>query len=431
MTLKILRKRLTNLSIFVFLGFLMGCGSDRRNPNDPGVDAYQYPHPTNWSALHVETLSSTDGVKADVNRCLSCHKNTEKAMTLGESVSCGSSCHTKEVSASTASQLKSVVSNECQGCHKPDAHHESNHYPALAGLCSICHKAEAAHLNGSDKKAVSTLSANETCYRCHTKNEKAHLHKPVEGGQCSGCHDVHGSPYSKLLKTSTPQLCLNCHKQVPHEGKSVHAVIKDQKNCTNCHRPHSSDQIKLLTAAPKPLCLSCHNREISTESLPIANIAEKLKSKSVHFPAENENCTDTCHKPHATDFDRLLTGNFPTTSYFDWDGGPNAFGLCMGCHEEAIVKEEIKGSETQFRNDTLVNGEIKSQNLHYFHVKGSSAQSRSCKVCHDPHGSDQAHSVRTSWQMGHFSINLKYEATATGGSCSMTCHGEKTYNRLK
>jgi hypothetical protein len=91
---------------------------------------------------------------------------------------------------------------------------------------------------------------------------------------------------------------------------------------------------------------------------------------------------------------------------------------------------------TNFRNDTkTADGKIQRTNLHWFHVVDAAGamdknQGRSCAICHDPHGSEQAHTIKTEWKMKDGKeIKIEYTATSTGGQCAKTCHSTHTYKR--
>jgi predicted CXXCH cytochrome family protein len=407
-----------------------------------------YPHPQGWAASHVELLSTknTNERKAQTVACTKCHASQEKAHTLGETVSCGASCHTTPGSDPSDPHARphrpiTVSPNQCSTCHNKSAGHNFAHYPSLAGLCSVCHQAQPKHLTGADPKAVTTDRSSESCFRCHNRNDRQpHLHAALQMGQkCTNCHDAHGASHRSLVKAQAPQLCLNCHENTPYaSGKSVHGIINDERSCLNCHQAHSADHGALLVTAQRPLCLSCHNQEIITSgpgSRQIPNIAQKVNEMPfVHSPAE-EDCTSTCHNPHATNFDRLLTDAFPTSNYNRYSASPNTYSLCFNCHDDGMLKKSISAYDTGFRNDVLKNGVVERNNLHWFHVVDAAGSAnkdlgRSCGICHDPHGTTQAHNVKTSWKMGLFEVEIKYTPSNSGGQCSRSCHDTRTYQRI-
>jgi hypothetical protein len=73
------------------------------------------------------------------------------------------------------------------------------------------------------------------------------------------------------------------------------------------------------------------------------------------------------------------------------------------------------------------------KNMHWEHVVNANGQDqslgRSCKICHDPHGSNQDFHINESWNMRGNEINIKYTKSDNGGQCTFTCHDVKIYNR--
>jgi len=54
---------------------------------------------------------------------------------------------------------------------------------------------------------------------------------------------------------------------------------------------------------------------------------------------------------------------------------------------------------------------------------------RSCKLCHELHGSAKPKMMAVSVPFGTWSLPLKFVKTETGGSCSPGCHETKSYDR--
>ncbi len=83
--------------------------------------------------------------------------------------------------------------------------------------------------------------ANETiCYRCHDRQDtKRNVHGPLGGGECTACHDPHGSGNAALTTARHEALCVSCHDQ---ESSAEHFRRSRAKACTACHEPHSSDK---------------------------------------------------------------------------------------------------------------------------------------------------------------------------------------------
>lgn len=474
--------------------FFWGCGDERTNPNQVNSASFQYPHSRDWDLKHIPYLVSEIENEGEINhkKCLDCHSNQKEVFSLGSSVACGASCHASSDGPNNLDSRMNLnsrvaeTSNACGKCHKTQSElHSHSHYPAIAGLCSICHQANPAHLDGSSKKEVQTLPAEKSCYLCHFKNDGGPVHHSaltmgekcanchsVHGGNlsmllkstvqdlcttchdsinlhanvihgpikteksCSTCHLPHGSKSPKLLSTETQELCSKCHAQSLTDGNLVHQTPLQIKNCTTCHNAHASEHKALLPQEPRDFCLSCHNKEIvssGNDSRKIENIAEKLKSSPfAHGPATTT-CASKCHTPHATKFPLALTANYSVATHNDFAANPTSYDLCFQCHKRALLSEEISAPDTEFRADVMENGKLKRKNLHWFHVVnggGSPNWGRSCSTCHDPHAAAYVHKIRSFFKMKNYAVTIDYQATNDGGTCARSCHGPKSYQRL-
>jgi predicted CXXCH cytochrome family protein len=69
----------------------------------------------------------------------------------------------------------------------------------------------------------------------------------VSVGQCLWCHEPHESDQPRLLKTTAPDLCLQCHDRelLPSDNP---AHQSEQANCLDCHVGHGSPKSGLLRA---------------------------------------------------------------------------------------------------------------------------------------------------------------------------------------
>jgi predicted CXXCH cytochrome family protein len=66
---------------------------------------------------------------------------------------------------------------------------------------------------------------------------------PLGTGQCSICHDPHGSSKPAFLVMSVRDLCVQCHAQ---SRSQAHIERRSSKQCPECHNPHGSDKQYLL-----------------------------------------------------------------------------------------------------------------------------------------------------------------------------------------
>lgn len=427
---------------------------------DKGVN-YEYPHAKDWKASHIEySTKYGKNVEGTDKDCAECHNEQNRKLGSPKNLSCAIQCHspvkTPEGSAPIANPPIAESGKACFECHKANFNRQKQHYPAAAGLCTTCHTVDSTHSVDKTKKTVKTPPANAGCISCHGKmTTHSEVHDPVtmNANSCVYCHDAHGSNHAQFTTDKLPELCLDCHENIIEDNaKSVHGIIHpsgdNKKSCMNCHNSHSSDFKPLLKKDKKALCLSCHDREFQTKSADgtprtIPNIKEKIKSSGVHPIAKNEaNCTK-CHSSHSSKNSALLIKNYPVNPYEKYipaEGKtPNTYALCFSCHEEGMLSKEAAPEDTAFRNETKDSaGKTVSTNLHWFHVVNAAdsqdiTKGRTCFVCHDPHGSEQPHSIKTSFQMNattQVKINYKQNGDM-GGECAKTCHSDpvKKYTR--
>jgi DmsE family decaheme c-type cytochrome len=125
--------------------------------------------------------------------------------------------------------------------------------------CAECHSAHAV------VDAVSQLTEQAgVCYACHPRQRsdsyKPYAH-PVRQGimTCTGCHDVHHSVNSALLKRNNlNELCWSCHTELRGPFLFEHAPVPE--DCSLCHYAHGSINPALLTRRPPLLCQACHSQ---------------------------------------------------------------------------------------------------------------------------------------------------------------------------
>jgi predicted CXXCH cytochrome family protein len=199
-----------------------------------------------------------------------------------------------------------------------------------------------------------------------------------------------------------------CHDEIATTIESapvVHAAVKTETGCASCHSPHASANAKLLLQPEMETCLECHPA-IITENMTV-----------LHGPINDGRCT-ACHTPHGGQHAKLLVDEFPPGPYAPYTD--TAFALCFGCHKRDLVQYPDTSFATGFRG-----GET---NLHYLHVNNPQ-KGRSCRLCHVPHGSNGPALIAASVMFGKWSLPLKFEPTATGGSCAPGCHESQSYKR--
>lgn len=433
------------------------------------------PHSSNESRLLVEKSPDL---------CYLCHDNIQSTVQTATvphpavEDAC-SNCHSPHASKHT----RLLIDEEkalCFTCHEEQT--KQYIHPPADGECHLCHQPHGS-VNPS---LLANASQSALCSECHdiSMTRKEFKHAPVEMGSCSDCHDPHQSDFSNFLKTSKPELCMECHDDIRqvkaynnqhppfedecsncHETHSadnkhllaektpdlcylchdnlqsaietaavIHGVVTDEKGCGNCHSPHASNEYRLLLHNEQQLCLDCHSKTITVstkgDSISSQGVAEVSEPKTrkienigkyfrkgnvIHGAIELAGCA-TCHDPHASDKALLLKGSFPEGLYAP--ANPDNFELCFTCHDASILTS-VTSTATGFRNG--------DKNLHYVHINGT--KGRSCRICHNVHGSPNMHLINDFILFGNWNMPLGYVPNENGGSCSTGCHAKKNYSR--
>ena len=345
-------------------------------------------------------------------------------------------------------QHQPVKDGDCTACHKP---HGSNdpfllevgedrtalclnchdaapfkakfmHGPAAVGSCNACHDPHE-----SNEKSLMKDPVRVACLKCHADFDAAmkqasFVHPPVAEGPCTACHNPHGSAVMMFLKNKMPDLCLDCHKAIAKQVKSVkvpHKPVVSAGGCSNCHSAHYAKAKRLLPAAEMTLCLNCHGVD-NLGKPALKNIKTQIEGKKfLHGPIQKGECK-ACHDPHGSDNFRMLRGSYPKELYASYQDG--IYGACLKCHEKNLLRFPETTIYTKFRNG--------SRNLHYVHVV--SKKGRTCRICHQPHGSDGEKLInKEGAQFGEWKIPINFVMGATGGSCAPGCHKKFKYDRQK
>ena len=207
-------------------------------------------------------------------------------------------CHDKAVGAAFANTPHAKVAQSCAGCHNNVAEH---------------FKAKSAGEDGPvpTMKGRTKADVNKTCLACHEKNnqvsfdESKHARRNVS---CISCHSVHTPKSVKgQLKTKTEmETCFSCHKtqRAQTQRTSHHPLREGKMTCSSCHNPHDGNSPKMVKGeSVNELCYTCHT--------------EKRGPFLFEHAPVREDCV-TCHAPHGSSHNRMLTQKMPN--------------LCWNCH---------------------------------------------------------------------------------------------------
>ncbi len=293
-------------------------------------------------------------------------------------------------------------------CHATLLKGQSIH--PVAESCSGCHESTATpHPQKGQKTFKLTQELPDLCTTCHPSiADQRNVHFPVAQGLCTACHNPHASAEPKLLTAHGEQVCLPCHSQIAEtiNGARVsHPALLTAQACVACHSPHSSNESHLLRQPVKDTCVTCHD-----------NVIPK-NATVLHGPNNDGNCA-RCHNPHGSQYDALLVNPFPAGNYVPYTDA--AYPLCFGCHKRDMVDYAETSYATNFRD-----GE---KNLHYLHVH-KSERGRSCKLCHNVHGSPNPELIADTVPFGSWNMPIRFVKTDTGGGCSPGCHKSRYYDR--
>lgn len=173
--------------------------------------------------------ANTDGVN-----CLTCHSihsadpRSAHLVSRPQLALCGT-CHTQ------AASFK----------NKPYAHRLDR-----GGMeCSTCHEphgrpAKGTHSNALEEHLRVTRTGEAPCLSCHTEKRGPFVfaHGGAETGECTSCHESHGSSNPKqLIRATVQQVCLECHSPtgtatLGSQPPSFHNLLSPRyQNCTTCH----------------------------------------------------------------------------------------------------------------------------------------------------------------------------------------------------
>jgi predicted CXXCH cytochrome family protein len=330
------------------------------------------------------------------NKCEDCHKNIDESLVLTEKAESGELC---------------IECHEDVGMDINNQPFKVLHRPFNEMECIKCHK-----IHSSQNELLLRQVGTDLCYKCHKNLELdendlklSSVHQPVSEGECSECHDPHGSNYeSVLFYNDVELLCFgNCHKnflqkgaptpmkkslqakKMEELGKMIAGTAKKRKavavkkervkrpmymiihkpiteeGCTPCHDPHSSKNNKLIvsTKDDKFLCYNCHKDYTLDE--------QKEKISFIHDPVLKEECFK-CHEIHANDNKYLLKKALHM--------------LCNNCHpklekEHHVIEKAVlekKGSESPLESMRTI--------PESFIIKGKNLL---CINCHVPHSSQE------------------------------------------
>jgi len=287
--------------------------------------------------------------------CHDAHSSNHDALLVESKAAICTRCHTDKDFSGEGKHQHSPMKQGCAGCHSPhssDFKYQLHKTPE--NLCGQCHQ-----------KIIDSSAAAQFKHAAVEQLKK-----------CFNCHDPHGSMFENNLRVSPLNLCLDCHNKsiVGSDGKDYnifkivtknpnkHGPVQDG-DCSGCHNPHGSGFYKILTADfPKEfytaynqdkygICFQCHEKELAQDEFTTTRTDFRNGDRNLHFVHVNKfkgRTCRACHEIHAGSGPKHIREETP---FGKWDI-PIAFeinksgGSCApGCHKaftynRAFVKKE-------------------------------------------------------------------------------------------
>ena len=276
------------------------------------------------------------------------------------------------------------------------------HGPVSAGDCTACHAPHESDikplLRQEGGRAVRGLSRR----RAGAAEEDPTCIPRLQGG-CTSCHNPHGSEHPKLLADEGAGVCFACHDEIGTKvakAPVVHAAVKDEKGCASCHSPARERQREAAARVPRRTPALAATRRSSRQSM--TTLHGPIQRREVHALPRPARRPER-EAPRGRIPDGTRTSRTPTRS--TRSVSPATSAICVQYPDTSFA--------TGFRD-----GE---RNLHYLHVNNKQ-KGRSCRMCHDMHGSRSPKLIAAAVPFGKWSLPLKFVKTETGGSCAPGCH---------
>lgn len=393
------------------------------------------------------------------------------------------SCHDAHVERANFLHMDPIKGALCTTCHQPSGWTSSTHatstaiwtgagtnpWPTNGGYstvednaCANCHRTHAA---GHGKSLLAQSGERANCTVCHAgtvakpgynlNNEFAKIsHHPIEVNEwthtpnedastmsrhvaCADCHNAHASDASTAPTPPEVSGRLKGVRGINQDGLPVPAAAFEQEVCYKCHGLVSATSINIqrqdnirntrLQFAPTnvsfhPVTAVGRNLDIPDTSFTAGyTVRSRIGCGSCHNNNDWSNDGSKPAGPHGSIYKPLLEKEYNTDSVVV--ESPQSFALCYKCHDRTALLTTGKFPHAQHLSNTTV-----------------PTNTASCATCHDPHGSrTQAHLINFMLfdntivpipvVTASGSGPIQYTKTATGGNCTLMCHG-RDHNAL-
>ncbi len=264
---------------------------------------------------------------------------------------------------------------------------ESQHRPAFSPVLFVAIALICGTLVGTGEAADHpTLVDPEktSCETCHDEVVSVRVPHPPAVDDCLSCHvfEAGEGEMSVALLESGSALCLVCHDGLAAAASGEiavpHAPVID--DCGTCHDPHGTDFEAMLTVEAGQVCAECHDADATDAAHPI--------------PVRRADCR-TCHEAHGSKNAHMLRGSSRHVPFEE--------GSCDACHRTP------RGTRVRLLQEggalcAACHGDVANTSGRVVHT--ALKQGR-CVECHDPHLADQSHLLK-----------------AAGGELCFSCHPE-------
>jgi predicted CXXCH cytochrome family protein len=318
-----------------------------------------------------------------------------------------------------------VQANACENCHRP---HSAGNKPRLlnhAGEetnCFPCHNGNVAAKNIQAEFSKTSIHAVAATTGTHDPTEDPV--NPSRHVECVDCHNPHAAK-NQTAAVPAASGSLAGVKGVNSSGVVVNPLSNQYELCFRCHADSTN---RGAARVPRQFVQTNTRLEFQSSNAsyhPVLAAGKSTTGPSLIAPwttASRMYCTD-CHNnntgpnaggtgpkgPHGSAYVPLLERRLETTD--NQAESAAIYALCYKCH-----------SRTRITSTNRVAGSFE------FHFKHVVEKNTACTTCHDPHGvSNQPHLINfNTAYVTRSGANAApiYTHTASGGSCTLVCHGE-------
>jgi predicted CXXCH cytochrome family protein len=264
--------------------------------------------------------------------------------------------------------LRIVGPQMCLECHKDMNARFTNarfRHKSAVTSCTDCHSPHMSEQPHMLKSAIPGLCGK--CHEKIVKDQQTARvkHSPVtEEPACMNCHDPHMAQEGRLLLADGLDICLKCHDKTVKDEKQEFADIKNllaanpyphgpiqNRDCSGCHNPHSSPYSRLLTNqypqvfyAPffisnYDLCFRCHDAALATEESTTSATEFRDGDRNLHFVHVNKTSHGrtcrSCHEVHASANPQHIATTVPFGNWelpVKYEKTENGGSCTPGCH---------------------------------------------------------------------------------------------------